>query len=562
MATQAAPKKDRPIWLQEYPAGVPAEIDPEEYSSVADLFEQSCRRHASRIAYHWMGVELSYTDMDRLTGDFASYLLNVLGLRKGDRVAVMMPNCLQYPIAMFGILRAGMVVVNVNPMYTPRELEHQLRDSDAKAIVIMENFCHTLQKVVAKLQLTAVITTELADMAPFPKNKLINLVVRRVKKAVPDWEIAGTISFTNALGKGRGKPFRPPGVSNDDTAFLQYTGGTTGLSKGAQLLHRNIVANVLQTYYWMKPAFRDDTSTEVIITALPLYHIFALTVNCLTFFLFGGKNVLVTDPRDMKGFVKTLKSHRFTALTGVNTLFTGLLNTPGFETVDFSNLRLAAGGGAAVLKATAEKWYAVTKTQLAEGYGLTETSPVVCFTPIDKLAWNGSVGVPLPSTIVSLRDDENNEVALGQPGELCVKGPQVMAGYWNRPEENQRVFTPDGFVRTGDIATMDERGYIRIVDRKKDMILVSGFNVFPNEIENVVAMHPGVLECACIGVPDERSGEAVKVFVVKKDPNLTADELREYCKEQMTGYKVPRFIEFREQLPKSSIGKILRKDLR
>lgn len=548
------------VWLKEYMAGVPHDIDPQGFASVADLIEKSCDRFRELPAYENLGVTLSYDDVDRLSQDFASYLQNVLGLNKGDRVAVMMPNLLQYPVCIFGILRAGMVAVNVNPLYTPRELEHQLKDSGARAIVIIENFASTLQQVVGNTPLETVITTQVGDLAPFPKSLITNFVVKRVKKMVPAWNIAGTVPLRTAMVRGKAQPYHRVLLDHEDVAFLQYTGGTTGLSKGATLTHGNMVANLLQMHAWIGPKLTEGE--DIVVTALPLYHIFALTVNCLLFLRVGGRNILITNPRDMPGFIKELKRHRITSFTGVNTLFNGLLNTPGFDTVDFSALKFTVGGGAAVQQAVAEKWKAVTGVALTEGYGLTETSPGVCFSPLDKPEWNGTIGVPLPSTWISLRDDDDNEPALGQPGELCVKGPQVMRGYWKKPEENEKVFTSDGFLRTGDVAVVDENGYFRIVDRKKDMILVSGFNVYPNEIENVVALHPGVLECACIGVPDAKTGEAVKVFVVKKDPALTVESLREHCKQNLTGYKVPKSIEFRESLPKSNVGKILRKELR
>ncbi len=548
------------VWYGEYPKGVAHEIDPDAYASIADLLEQTCHNHRQSPAYECMGVEISYDDLDRLSQDFASYLQNVLGYHKGDRIALMMPNLLQYPIALFGILRAGMTVVNVNPLYTPRELAHQLNDSGARAIVILENFCCTLQQALKKTQLQCVITTQIGDMAPFPKSVLINTITKRVKKLVPKWDIPGTVPFRAALARGKAQPYARLDLGHADIAFLQYTGGTTGLSKGATLTHGNIVANLEQMNAWMSPFIGDEPQT--IVTALPLYHIFALVLNCLLFMKLGGKNLLITNPRDMPAFVATLKRHRFTAFAGVNTLFNGLLNTPGFDSVDFSHLKLTVGGGAAVQQAVAERWRKVTGKPLTEGYGLTECSPAVSFTPLDKPEWNGSIGVPISSTDVSLRDEDNREVPLGEPGELCVRGPQVMQGYWQKPEENAKVFTEDGWLKTGDIAVMDARGYLRIVDRKKDMILVSGFNVYPNEIESVVALHPGVLECACVGVPDDKSGEAVKVFAVKKDAALTEAALMSHCRANLTGYKVPKHIAFIAELPKTNVGKILRKDLR
>ncbi len=548
------------IWLGDYMPGVPADIDASAYASLAQVLETSCDTFRDLPAYANMGAALSYDDVDRLSQDFASYLQNVLGLNKGDRVALMMPNLLQYPIAVFGVLRAGMVVVNVNPLYTPRELEHQLKDSSARAIVIVENVCATLQEVIEKVPLEAVITTQIGDLFGFPKSLITNFAVKRVKKLVPAWDIPGTIPFRTALVRGKAQPYHRVTLTHEDVAFLQYTGGTTGLSKGATLTHGNMVSNLVQMHAWIGPKLSEGK--DIVVTALPLYHIFALTVNCLLFLRVGGKNILITNPRDMPGFVKELAASGFTAFTGVNTLFNGLLNTPGFEAVDFKALKFTVGGGAAVQQAVAEKWKKVTGVPLTEGYGLSETSPGVCFSPLDKPDWNGTIGVPLPSTYVSLRDDDDKEPEIGKPGELCVKGPQVMRGYWNKPEENAKAFTLDGYLRTGDVAVMDAKGYFKIVDRKKDMILVSGFNVYPNEIENVVALHPGVLEVACIGVPDDKSGEAVKVFVVKKDPGLTVEALKEHCKQNLTGYKVPKLIEFRESLPKSPVGKILRRELR
>ncbi len=554
---QASP--DYP-WFGEYPPEVPRHINPRAYASLAELLESSCDQHRMSRAYECMGVTLRYDDLDRLTQDFASYLQNVLGLHQGDRVALMMPNILQYPVALFGVLRAGLTVVNVNPLYTPRELEHQLKDSGARAIVILENFCHTLQQVVRNTAIERVITTQLGDLSPLPRAMLTNAVVKYVKKLVPKWNIPNTVPLRAALARGKAQPYMRIGLKPDDIAFLQYTGGTTGLSKGATLTHGNVVANLEQMNAWMAPFVGEEP--PVIITALPLYHIFALVLNALLFMKLGGHNVLITNPRDLPAFVETLKRTRFTAFAGVNTLFNGLLNTPGFEDVDFSHLKLVVGGGTAVQQAVAERWRTVTGKPLTEGYGLTECSPGVSFLPLTRPDWNGSIGVPLPSTEISLRDDNNREVAPGEAGELCVRGPQVMQGYWQKPEENEKVFTPDGWLKTGDVATMDARGYLRIVDRKKDMILVSGFNVYPNEIEAVVALHPGVLECACVGVPDDKTGEAVKVFVVKKDPALSAEALIAHCRDNLTGYKVPKHIAFLTELPKTPVGKILRKELR
>jgi long-chain acyl-CoA synthetase len=548
------------IWLNEYPKGVPADVDVSACGSIADLVEKSCQRFGDAPAFDNFGVTLSYDAVDRLSQDFASYLQHVLGLNRGDRVAVMLPNVLQYPIAIFGILRAGMVVVNVNPLYTPRELEHQLNDSGARAIVIVENCCATLQAVKARTRVEHVITTQIADFAPWPKSLIANLAIKRVKKLVPAWDIPGARPLRTALARGRAQAFTRVALTPADVAFLQYTGGTTGLSKGATLTHGNIVANVMQNRAFMVPYLEEGR--ELIVTALPLYHIFALTVNCLLVFALGGRNVLITNPRDMPAFVKELRQRRMTMFTGVNTLFNGLLATPGFEQVDFSGLKLVIGGGAAVQQAVAERWQQVTGKGLCEGYGLSETSPTVSVSPFDKPQWNGTIGVPLPSTFVSIRDDDGNDVPRGQPGELCVKGPQVMRGYWEKPEENAKAFTADGWFKTGDVAVMTDKGYFRIVDRKKDMILVSGFNVYPNEIEGVVVQCPGVMECACVGVPDDKTGEAVKVFVVRKDAALSEDTVREHCRGNLTGYKVPKHFAFIEALPKTNVGKILRKELR
>jgi len=549
------------IWLKEYPPGVPAEIDLNEFTSVKDILEKSCQRFADSPAYSNMGVTLRYRDIDRLSRDFAAFLQG-LGLGKRDRVAIMMPNVLQYPVALFGVLRAGMVVVNVNPLYTPRELEHQLNDSGAAVIVIVENFAHTLQQVLDKTMVKTVVMTQLGDLFPFPKRTLVNFVVKHLKKRVPAWKIPAAVPFRRALRAGAGQALTDVPLNRDDLAFLQYTGGTTGVSKGAMLTHGNLVANLQQASAWLSSV--STPGKEIIVTALPLYHIFSLTVNGLTFMKAGGHNVLITNPRDMPGFVKELGKIRFTAITGVNTLFNGLLGTPGFDRLDFGALKLSMAGGMAVQRAVAENWRQVTGTPLIEGYGLTETSPLVTGNPLAVKEYNGSIGLPLPSTELSIRDDEDRELGIGQDqaGEICIRGPQVMRGYWNRPEETAKIMTRDGFLRTGDVGYVDERGYVRIVDRKKDMILVSGFNVYPNEIEDVVALHPGVLEVAAVGVPDERSGEVVKIVVVRKDPALSAEALIDHCRQHLTGYKVPRRIEFRTELPKSNVGKILRRLLR
>jgi len=548
------------IWLKSYPPGVPAEINAGEFASLADLFEKSVAKFAARTAYVNMGKSISYQELDELSRQFAGYLQGELGLAPGARVALMMPNCLQYPIAMFAILRAGYVVVNVNPLYTARELAHQLGDAGCEAIVIMENFAHTLQEVLSHTKIRHVVVTGLGDLLGFPKSLIVNLVVRHVKKMVPAWDLPGHVGFREALSKGRGHALKPVRLTHDDLAYLQYTGGTTGVAKGAMLTHGNIVSNLQQAHAWIGPYVKEGE--EVIVTALPLYHIFSLTANCLTFLKIGAVNVLITNPRDIPAFVAEMARQPFTIITGVNTLFNALLNNAEFAKLDFSRLKVALGGGMAVQQAVADRWKALTGKPLAEAYGLTETSPAVCINPLNLPEFNHSIGLPISSTDISLRDDDGYEVALGLPGELCVKGPQVMKGYYNRPEDTARAFTHDGYLRTGDVATIDADGFVRIVDRKKDMILVSGFNVYPNEVEDVVAGHPGVMEVAALGVPDEHSGEAVKIFVVRKDPSLTAEALIAHCREGLTGYKVPRFVEFRDELPKSNVGKILRRVLR
>ncbi len=548
------------IWLKSYPPGVPADIDISGFNSLGDVFDRSVRLYGSRTAYVCMDKAITYDELDRLTAQFAGFLQGELGLPKGARVAIMMPNVLQYPIAAFGTLRAGYVVVNVNPLYTPRELEHQLNDSGAEAIVIVENFCTTLQQILKDTPVKTVVTTGLGDMLGFPKSAIVNFVVKHVKKMVPAWHIPGTIGFRDALTRGARHALKPVQVTLDELAFLQYTGGTTGVAKGAMLTHRNIVSNLSQAYEWIKPFVREGE--EVIVTALPLYHIFALTANCLTFLRLGATNVLIPNPRDIPGLVKEFSKYPFSVFTGVNTLFNALLNDAGFAALDFSTLRVTLGGGMAVQKAVADRWRAVTGTPLIEAYGLTETSPAATMNPMTLKEYNGSIGLPVPGTEVVIRDDDGKDLPLGQAGELCVRGPQVMKGYYNRPDETAKVLMADGFLRTGDVAVIDDQGFVRIVDRKKDMILVSGFNVYPNEVEAVVAMHPGVLEVAAIGLPDDKSGEAVKVFIVRKDPSLTADAVLAHCRENMTGYKIPRFVEFRDELPKTNVGKILRRALR
>ena len=546
------------IWLKSYPPGVPADIDPNEFQSLVALFETSVKKYAERPAYHSMGKHITFAELDRLSRDFGAWL-QAKGLGKGARVAIMMPNCLQYPIAMFGALRAGCTVVNVNPLYTARELEHQLKDSGAEAMVVLENFGHVLQDVRHKTPLKHVVVTSLGEMLGL-KGVIVNLVVRKVKKMVAPFELPGAVSLKQALSEGQGKTLATPPLGHEDIAFLQYTGGTTGISKGAMLVHRNVIAACLQYREWLRPAIGEERA--VIITALPLYHIFSLTVNCLVMMAVGGENVLITNPRDIPGFVKELAKHKYSIITGVNTLYNALLHHPEFAKLDFSSVRLAVGGGMAVQKAVAERWKQVTGTPLIEGYGLTETAPSATANPLNITEYTGSIGVAMPSTDIALRDDAGKDVAIGQAGEICIKGPQVMTGYWQRADETAKVLGPDGFLRTGDIGIMDEKGYIRIVDRKKDMILVSGFNVYPNEIEQVVATHPGVLECAAIGVPDEHSGEVPKVFVVKKDPQLTEQDVLEHCKKELTGYKRPKHVEFRTELPKTNVGKILRRALR
>ncbi|KMN35511.1 MULTISPECIES: long-chain-fatty-acid--CoA ligase [unclassified Chromobacterium] len=548
------------VWLKNYQPGVAHEIDINQFQSVVEVFDRSVKKFHDRPALACMGKELSYSEMDQLSGRFASFLQHKLGLKKGDRVAVMMPNLLQYPIAVFGTLRAGGTVVNVNPLYTPRELEHQLKDSGAETIVILENFASVLEQVLPRTQVKNVVIASIGEMLGFAKGMLVDFVVRKVKKMVPPWRLPGHIRFKDALAQGASAPYQPVALSHDDIAFLQYTGGTTGVSKGAMLVHRNIVANMLQAGEWVKPAIRPGQ--EIIVTALPLYHIFSLTANLMVFTEMGALNILITNPRDIPGFIKEMSKYPITCMTGVNTLFNALLNNPEFAKLDFSTWRLALGGGMAVQKAVADKWKQVTGVTLVEAYGLTEASPAVCMNPLDLAAYNGTIGVPVPSTEMQLRGPEGEEVAPGEQGELCIRGPQVMTGYWNRPDETAKVLSPDGFLATGDMAMLTPDGFVKLVDRKKDMILVSGFNVYPNEIEDVVASHPGVLEVACIGVPDDKSGEVVKVFVVRKDRALSEKDIVQHCRDNLTGYKVPKLVEFRDELPKTNVGKILRRALR
>jgi long-chain acyl-CoA synthetase len=547
------------VWLNRYPADVAAEINPDRYQSLVDMFEQATARYADQPAFVNMGEVMTFRKLEEHSRAFAAYLQEALGLQKGDRVALMMPNLLQYPIALFGILRAGMVVVNVNPLYTPRELEHQLNDSGASAIVIVSNFAHTLEKVVDKTQVKHVILTRMGDQLSAAKGTVVNFVVKYIKRLVPKYHLPDAISFRSALHNGYRMQYVKPEVISTDLAFLQYTGGTTGVAKGAMLTHRNMLANLEQVRAAYSPLLFERK--ELVVTALPLYHIFALTMNCLLFIELGGQNLLITNPRDIPGLVKELAKYPFTAMTGVNTLFNALLNNKEFQQLDFSSLHLSAGGGMPVQHAVAERWVKLTGRYLLEGYGLTECAPLVSANPHDIDRHTGSIGLPVPSTEVKLIDDEGNEVPPGEPGELCVKGPQVMLGYWQRPDATDEIMQ-DGWLRTGDIATMDEEGFMRIVDRKKDMILVSGFNVYPNEIEDVVMEHPGVLEVAAVGVPGGAGGETVKIFVVKKDPSLSEESLITFCRRHLTGYKVPKLVEFRDELPKSNVGKILRRELR
>ena len=546
-------------WYKHYPSGIPQTINPDRYNSLVDLFEESCSKYGNMIAFENMGKALTFKEVDELSADFASYLQNGIGLKKGDKIAIQMPNLLQYPIAMFGALRAGLVVVNTNPLYTPREMEHQFKDSGAKAIIILANFAHNLEKVLAKTQIETVIVTEIGDLLGGIKGWVTNLVVKHVKKMVPAYNIPNILSFKAALTKGDRSTYKRPEIVNSDLAYLQYTGGTTGVSKGAMLTHRNLIANMEQISAWMLPKLRERE--ELIITALPLYHIFALTVNCWAMLKIGAKNVLITNPRDMPAFIKDLKKYPFTVITGVNTLFNGLLNQEAFKQVNFDHLKIAVGGGMAVQRAVAKRWEDVTGIPLAEGYGLSETSPVLTCNPIDGTERIGTIGIPLPSTEVKCVDEDGTDAKVGEPGEIYARGPQVMPGYWNRDDETAKVFK-DAWFKTGDIGILSEDGFFSIVDRKKDMINVSGFNVYPNEIEDAIAEHPKVLEVAAVGVKDTSDNERVKVFVVKKDDSLTEAELIGFAKQTLTGYKVPKSVEFRTELPKSNVGKILRKILR
>ena len=550
-------------WLAQYPAGVPAKVNVDQYPSVVALIEESFQKYRNDKAYVLMDKALTYGDIDRLSRDLAAYLQG-LGLKKGDRVAIMMPNVLQYPVAVAAVMRAGFIVVNVNPLYTPRELEHQLKDSGTQAIIILENFATTLEQVIKETPVKHVIVASVGDLLGFPKGAIVNMVIRRVKKAVPAYQLPGAVKFNAAVAAGRGKPLDKPDITPDDVAVLQYTGGTTGVSKGATLLHRTIIANLLASEAWTLPGLKRKAVSGQLtfICALPLYHVYAFITCGLLAMRTGGVNILIPNPRDIPSTIKEIAKYKFHVMPGVNTLFNALANNPEFAKLDFSQLRIANGGGMAVQEAVAKKWLAVTGCPIVEGYGLSETSSGITCNPTDNDAYTGTIGLPLPNVDIRLLDDDGNDVPPGERGEIAIKGPQVMSGYWQRPDETEKAMTPDGYFKSGDIGVMDERGYIRIVDRKKDMILVSGFNVYPNEIEGVAAMHPGVMECAVVGVPDKNSGEAVMMFIVRKDPTLTRDELSEFCMENLTGYKKPKYIEFRDDLPRTNVGKILRRELR
>ncbi len=551
------------IWLKQYPAGVPAEIDVGQYPSLVALLDDSFRRYADRLAYKFIGKSITFRQVDQASIAFAAWL-QAQGLVKGERVAVMMPNVPQYPVVVAAILRAGLVVVNVNPLYTPRELEYQLKDSGAKAIIVLENFAHVLAQVMAAVPSKKVVVASMGDMLGFPKSLLVNYVVRKVKKLVPAFAIAGAVRYNDALAEGRGKTFKAVPVGPDDIAVLQYTGGTTGVSKGAVLMHRHLVANILQSEAWYQPALKKIPAGEQMVTicALPIYHIFGFNTNMMLAMRMGGANILIVNPRDLKATFKELRGEKFHSFPAVNTLFNAMAHHADFSTVDWSSLVISVGGGMAVQSATAKLWLEKTGCPIVEGYGLSETSPSATCNPVDSTAFSGNIGLPMPNTELELIDDAGNEVPMGTPGEIAIRGPQVMAGYWQRPDETAKVMTADGFFRSGDIGVVDERGYFRIVDRKKDMILVSGFNVYPNEVEDIVTQMPGILECAAVGMPDEKSGEAVKLVIVRKDPSVTEAMVREYCQANLTGYKRPKVIEFRNDLPKSPVGKILRRELR
>jgi long-chain acyl-CoA synthetase len=546
------------FWLKSYPPDVPAEIDPSRLKSLADLLRQACAAYADRPAYEQMGRTMTFKQLDELSRDFAAWL-QAAGLAKGERIAIMLPNTLQYPIALFGALRCGLTVVNTNPLYTSRELQHQLEDSGAAAIVVLENFAHVVQEVGPRTRLKKVLVTAAGDFLGFPKSLIVNYVVRHRRKQVRQWHIPGAVDFRGAVQAGRSLPLNPVEVGPDDLAFLQYTGGTTGVAKGAMLTHGNVSCNVLQAQAWLGGRFSHESG--VVITAIPLYHVFALTANCLLFVRLGWKNVLIINARDFPALVKEMKKQPFAFFTGVNTLFNALLHTPGFDSVDFSHLQVTLGGGMAVQEAVAKRWKEVTGNKLTQAWGLTETSPAAAINPTNE-EFNGAIGLPISSTDIAIKDEQGNDLALGETGEICVRGPQVMRGYWNRPDETAKVMLPDGWLRTGDVGHMDERGYVFLQDRKKDLILVSGFNVYPNEVEEVAASHPGILECAAVAQADEHSGEVVALYVVRKDPNLTERDVIEYCRKSLAGYKVPKHVYFRNDLPKSNVGKILRKELR
>ncbi|OEZ85346.1 long-chain-fatty-acid--CoA ligase [Janthinobacterium sp. HH106] len=550
------------IWLKSYPSGVPADIDPDQYRSLVHLLEEAFQKYADRNAYVCMDKFLTYAELDTYSRQLGAFLQS-RGLKKGARVALMMPNVLQYPVAIAAVLRAGYTVVNVNPLYTPRELEHQLNDSGSEAIIVLENFAHTVEQVLSKTAVKHIVVASMGEMLGGLKGMIVNFVVRNVKKMVPAYSLPNAMRFKQALALGSRMKLTPVELSINDPAFLQYTGGTTGVSKGATLSHRNVIANVLQSEAWSGAALDQNSKEQMIVVcALPLYHIFALTACAMWGTRVGALNILIPNPRDIPGLIKELGKYKFNLLPAVNTLYNALVNHPDFAKLDFSGLKIANGGGMAVQQAVNDKWLQVTGVSIIEGYGLSETSPVATCNRADSTAFSGTIGLPVPSTDIAILDDDGKEVPLGQTGEIAIRGPQVMSSYWNRPDETAKVMTPDGYFKSGDVGIMDERGYVKIVDRKKDMILVSGFNVYPNEVEAVIAAHPGVLECACVGVPDEHSGEAVKVFVVRKDPNLTQAVLAAYCKEQFTGYKRPKYIEFRDELPKTNVGKILRRALR
>jgi long-chain acyl-CoA synthetase len=546
------------IWLDHYPKGVAKEIDFKDLTSILDVFHHSVKTYGEKPCFTNMDVSISYNELDTYSDYFASYLINVCKLKKGDRIAIQMPNLLQYPVALFGAMKAGLIIVNTNPLYTDREMEHQFKDSDCKALIILENFAHLLEKIIQHSDLQHVIITSVGDMFPTPKRLLVNGVIRYVKKMVPTYRLPLAVRFNDAIAEGRKHSFDAVKGDIEDIAFLQYTGGTTGVAKGAMLTHRNILANMLQTFEWLQPAL--VRGEEIILTPLPLYHVFSLTVNCMTLMAYGAQNILITNPRDIPDFIKTIKKYRPTLMSGVNTLFNALMNKPEFASLDLSHLKLSVAGAMALQEVVAKRWLEMTKSPVVEGYGLTESSPIVSCNPIDGTDKTGTIGLPFPSTDVKLVDDNDKEVGPGEPGELWVKGPQVMKGYWNRQDETDKVMV-DGWLKTGDIATMDTDGFFKIVDRKKDMILVSGFNVYPNEVEDVIASHPAVLEVAAIGVPDIHSGEVVKIFVVKKS-EVTAEDLIEFSRKKLTGYKIPKKVEFRMELPKTNVGKILRKDLR